>query len=267
MNVPTMIGVRPADSDTEAIVSYFPIPFYGVLPVNAFLIRAAQPVLVDTGLGALRDSFLNQLRSAIDLKDLRWLWLTHTDADHMGNLRPILAEAPNARIVTTFLGMGKMSLQQLPLDRVYLLNPGQSLHVGDRELLCIRPPSFDAPETTGFLDTRTGVFFSADCFGAIMKAPAESAKAIKPDDLREGIVTWTTIDAPWLATADKSQWVRSLDKVRCLKPTGILSSHLPPAAGLTETLLRHLDSAYSASPFRGPDQAALENLTKGVSRT
>ncbi len=263
MDVPTMIGIRSGAADTTSLVSYFPIPFYGILPVNAFLIRAAQPVLVDTGLGALRDPFMNNLRTLIDLRDLRWLWLTHTDADHMGNLLPILAEAPNARVVTTFLGMGKMALHQLPLDRVYLLNPGQRLDVGDRELLCLKPPTFDAPETTGIFDTATRVLFSADCFGALMKEPAESAADIAADDLREGVVTWTTIDAPWLATADKYQWIRSLDRIRGLDPTGILCSHLPPAIGLTDTLLLHIASAYSAMPFSGPDQAALEGLMKG----
>ena len=266
MESPTMIGSRPVAADTISLVSYFPIPLYGILPVNAFLLRAAQPVLVDTGLSSLRDAFMNHLRSTIDLKDLRWLWLTHTDADHMGNLLPILAEAPNVRIVTTFLGMGKMALQQLPLDRVYLLNPGQELDVGDRKLLCVKPPSFDAPETTGFVDTRTRVFFSADCFGALMKDPAEMATDMAPDDLQKGVITWTTIDAPWLATADRSQWIHSLDRVRGLEPSGILSSHLPPAFGLTEKLLKHLASAFTATPFTGPDQADLESLMKGSGR-
>ena len=266
MDVPTMIGSRSAAADTTSLVSYFPIPFYGLLPINAFLLRSAQPVLVDTGLSALRDSFLNHLRSLIDLKDLQWLWLTHTDADHMGNLLPILAEAPNVRIVTTFLGMGKMMLHQLPLDRVYLLNPGQELDVGDRKLLCLKPPSFDAPETTALFDTKTRVLFSADCFGALMEEPAETAMDIAADNLREGMVTWTTIDAPWLATADKSQWNLLLHRVRSLESSVILSSHLPPAVGLTETLLQHLASAYSATPFSGPDQATLESLMKGSGR-
>jgi glyoxylase-like metal-dependent hydrolase (beta-lactamase superfamily II) len=229
-----------------------------MLPINAFLIRSAQPVLVDTGLGVLKDSFMDHLRSLIPLENLRWLWLTHTDADHMGNLAQVLIEAPHLRVITTFLGMGKMLLHQLPVDRVSLLNPGQHLDIGDRRLVAVRPPSFDAPETTGFFDTKTRVFFSADCFGALMKEPAEAATDINPSDLREGLVTWTTVDSPWLHLADEGQFGRSLDLVRKLEPSVILSHHLPPAAGITEFLLKNLASARSAPAFLGPDQAAMD---------
>ena len=145
---------------------------------------------MDTGLASLNDAFMQNLRSLIPLEDLRWLWLTHTDADHTGSIRQILNEAPNARLVTTFLGMGKLGLQQIqvPMDRVYLLNPGQSLDLGDRSLTAVKPPTFDAPETTGFYDTKTKVLFIADCFGALMKEPAESAADIAPSDLHDGLV-------------------------------------------------------------------------------
>jgi phosphoribosyl 1,2-cyclic phosphodiesterase len=229
-----------------------------MLPVNAFLIRSVQPVLVDTGLGMLKDSFIRNLCSLILPEDLRWLWLTHTDADHIGNLAQVLIEAPKLRVITTFLGMGKMLLHQLPVDRVFLLNPGQHLDIGDRRLVAVKPPSFDAPETTGLFDTKTRAFFSADCFGALMKEPAEAAADMAPSDLREGLVTWTTVDSPWLHIVDEGNFGRSLDVIRTLEPSIILSHHLPPAAGMTEILLSHLASARSAPAFLGPDQAALE---------
>ena len=266
MDEPTMFPSRPVATDTESIVSYYPIPGYGMLPVNAFLIRSVQPVLVDTGVGVLKDAFMDNLRSLIPLEDLRWLWLTHTDADHMGNLPQVLTEAPNLRVITTFLGMGKMLLHQLPVDRVFLLNPGQYLDLGDRRFVAVRPPSFDAPETTGFFDTRTRVLFSADCFGALMKEPAEAAADMNPSDLREGLVTWTTVDSPWLHMVDGDKFGRSLDVVRRLEPSVILSHHLPPAAGLTEFLLKSLASARSAPAFVGPDQAVMDALIQNVPR-
>jgi phosphoribosyl 1,2-cyclic phosphodiesterase len=266
MDEPTMFPSRPVATDTESIVSYYPLPGYGMLPINSFLIRSAQPVLVDTGLGVLKDAFMDNLHSLIRLEDLRWLWLTHTDADHMGNLAQVLIEAPHLRVITTFLGMGKMLLHQLPVDRVFLLNPGQYLDLGDRRLLAVKPPSYDAPETTGFFDTKTRAFFSADCFGALMKEPAEAATDINPSDLREGLVTWTTIDSPWLHLAGEDKFGMSLDGVRKLEPRVILSHHLPPAMGITEFLLKSLASARSAPAFLGPDQAAMDAMIGNVPR-
>jgi hypothetical protein len=68
-----------------------------------------------------------------------WIWLTHPDRDHTGGLFGLLHAAPLARVVATSLGAGIMSTERpLPLDRVYLLNPGQSLESGDRRLHAFR---------------------------------------------------------------------------------------------------------------------------------
>ena len=45
---------------------------------------------------------------------------------------------------------------------------GQSLDVGDRTLSAFRPPLFDSPTTTGFIDSKSGSMFTSDCFGAPM---------------------------------------------------------------------------------------------------
>lgn len=262
---PPALKVHHAAADTDGLVSYVPLPSLGMVPVYAFLIHSSQPVLVDTGLGVARKEFMESLRSMIALEDLRWLWLTHTDPDHTGSLVQVLAEAPNVRVVTTFLGMGKMGLHQYPVDRVYLLNPGQSLDVGDRQLLAVKPPTFDAPETTGFLDTKTKTLFSADCFGTLLQKPAQSASDIAPADLRAGGVTWATVDAPWLQGIDQGKFEKSLNAIRDLDPKVILSSHLPPAKGMTETLLGNLVAACSAPAFVGPDEKALERMLSGQS--
>ena len=60
----------------------------------------------------------------IDPPDVRWIWLTHPDRDHTGGLFALLEAAPQARVVTTFVGAGIMSTERpLPMDRIYLLNP------------------------------------------------------------------------------------------------------------------------------------------------
>jgi glyoxylase-like metal-dependent hydrolase (beta-lactamase superfamily II) len=262
MDAPILLPSRRVGPDTDLLPAYAPLPGLGVLPVNAFLIHAREPVLVDTGMAALRGDFMRSLRALIDPAALRWIWVTHADADHVGNLRAVLDEAPRARIVTNYLGVGKLGLQLLPLERTWLLNPGQALEVGDRQLLARRPPVYDAPETMAAFDTRTGHLFTSDCFGAVMQRPAEAAAAIGVADLQDGLALWARIDAPWLAHLDAARLDAASRPLRELQPELLLGSHLPPAAaGLEACLYAGLHAASAAAPFFGPDQAALERAT------
>jgi glyoxylase-like metal-dependent hydrolase (beta-lactamase superfamily II) len=260
MNSPEMYTPRSVAEDTTALTAYLPLPGFGVLPVNAFVIDAEQPVLIDTGLSGLREDFMQHLHSVIDPRTLHWIWITHADADHLGNLQAVLSVAPQARIVTTYLGMGKMGLQQIPLDRVYLLNPGQQLDVGDRQLTAVRLPTYDAPETCGAFDPTTRSLFSADCFGALMQAPADRANDMDPEQLKQGCLGWAAVDAPWLRNADPAGFARELDAIASLEAHNIFSAHLPPAHGLTGQLLDYLRDAPRAPAFRGPDQAELQRM-------
>lgn len=155
--------------------------------------------------------------------------------------------------------MGKLGLLGIAPERVYFLNPGQTLDVGDRKLLALRPPTFDAPETTALFDTRTRTLLSSDCFGAILDSPVERAGAIDGERLRDGMTMWATIDAPWLHAIEKDALRRSLDAVRSLGATTVLSSHLPPSHELS-TLLALVEEAKNAPPFVGPDQAAMSAM-------
>ena len=155
------------DTDVTVLSDTAEIPGLGFLPVNSFVVHAEQPVVVDTGLGTEDKDFISVLAEVMDPADVRWIWLTHPDRDHTGGLYALLEAAQQARVVTTFIGVGILSCERpLSLDRVHLLNPGQSLDVGDRQLTGFRPPLFDNPATVGFMDTHSGNLFSSDCFGA-----------------------------------------------------------------------------------------------------
>jgi flavorubredoxin len=257
-----MITTYKAAADIDVITSNFQVPGMGFVPINAFVIQGAEPVLVDTGAVVESDEFMAALRGVIDPGDLRWIWLTHTDFDHIGSLQRLLEENAQLRVITTFIAVGIMSLAApLPMDRLYLLNPGQTITVGDRKLTAVRPPAFDNPVTAGFYDDHSGAFFSADCFGAMLDAVPERAGDLSDDELRQGQIFWATVDSPWLHKADHGLLARELDAIRAMDPTLILSSHLPAAdRATTGRLLTSLEAVPSATPFVGPDQAALEQM-------
>lgn len=135
--------------DIEVLPAHFPIPGAGFLTINAFVIKAKEPVLIDTGMGIAGEEFMKALESIIDPHDLKWVWLTHDDADHTGNIQKVLEAAPGARLAANSLAALRMSTAwPVPMHRVYWLNPGDSITVGDRELMpsdrpcsITRPPS------------------------------------------------------------------------------------------------------------------------------
>ena len=257
-----MITSYKAAPDIDVLTSSFPIPGFGFVPINAFVLHGPEPLLVDTGAVVEREEFMTALRSLIDPADLKWIWLTHTDFDHIGTLHQLLAENPHLRVITTFLGVGIMSLSTpLPMDRVRLVNPGQTITVGDRTLTAVKPPAFDNPVTTGFQDDKSGAFFSADCFGALLAAVPQNAAELSDEELREGQVFWATVDSPWLHKVNPAVLAEELNGIRQMDPTMVLSSHLPAAdASMTERLLASLKSVPTAQPFVGPDQGALEQM-------
>lgn len=261
-----MIDSYNVAPDIEVLTSSFPIPGYGLVPINAFVLKGSEPILVDTGAGVESEEFMSVLRSVIDPADLKYIWLTHTDFDHIGSLNQLLEENRQLRVITTFLGVGIMSLSTpLPMDRVYLVNPGEKITVGDRTLTAVKPPAFDNPSTTGFYDDKSGALFSSDCFGALLSAVPQNASDLSDSDLREGQVFWATVDSPWLHRADRDALGKELDGIRKMNPSMILSSHLPAAPGrMTERLLESLASVPEAQPFIGPNQAALEQMLKAM---
>jgi glyoxylase-like metal-dependent hydrolase (beta-lactamase superfamily II) len=257
-----------AAPDTQVIPTYWPVPNVGVIPMNAFVIRAAEPVLVDTGTAALSDQFVDALESIVRPQDLRWIWLTHEDRDHTGSLHRLLELAPRATVVTTFMAIGRMLPERpFPLDRVRLINSGETLNVGDRNLLALRPPLFDSPATVGFLDDRSGLLFSSDCFGAPLPTAAEAAAHradhLDPGTLAAAQTAWATVDSPWVTMVDPATLGHALDRVRAAQPRAVLSSHLPPIHGCTDRILDTLAAAPSADPVPGVTQAELEALLAG----
>jgi hypothetical protein len=247
--------------DIEVLPAHFPIPGAGFLPVNAFVIKAKEPVLIDTGMGIDGEGFMKALGSVINPRDLKWIWLTHDDADHTGNIQKVLAAAPNARLVANSLAILRMSTARpVAMKRVYWLNPGDSIDVGDRTLIAIRPPLFDNPTTIGVYDSRSETFFSADCFGAILPSPARNAKDLQAEVLKRGIIGWAGADSPWVHMVEPAKFNQALTGLLKIAPKAVLSAHLPQAVGMTKRLLDILARVPSSPPFVSPGQAELEKI-------
>ena len=234
--------------DITVLADELEVPGIGHLPVNAFVLHATEPVVFDTGLGLPGRGFMDILAGVLDPADVQWIWLTHPDRDHTGSLTTLMEAAPNARLITTFAAAGILSCERpVPMNRVYFLNPGQCLDVGDRQLVALRPPLFDNPATVGCYDEHSSTYFSSDCFGA----PLPSAELATSDDIgyapdsdiRAAQHLWASVDSPWVHLVNEHKYLATLSTLRSMNPHRILSTHLPPAEGRTAAYLDMLAAA------------------------
>jgi flavorubredoxin len=253
----------PVTPDITVLPAQLPIPGFGFLPINGFVIKSKEPVLVDTGTVVDSEEFMKALESVIDPRDLRWIWLTHDDADHTGSISKVIEAAPKAKLVANSLAVLRYNtVWPVPMQRVAWLNPGDSIKVGDRTLTAVRPPLFDNPTTIAMYDDKSATLFSADCFGAIIPFPARDIEEVAEADLSQGMINWASADSPWLHMVATEVFDKALDKIRALAPKLVLSAHMLPARGKTELFLDWLAKVPTAPPFVTPDQKVLEQILK-----
>ena len=66
---------------------------------NSYLIRGEKTALVDTSHAKFRQLYLDTLTGLIDPKEIDYLIISHTEPDHSGLVKDVLALAPQAVVV------------------------------------------------------------------------------------------------------------------------------------------------------------------------
>ncbi len=232
----------------------------GYLPVHAYLIKAREPILVETGLYTETAGFVEALRAQIDSAELRWILITHEDLDHAGNLEAMLAAAPKARLVLSFLAMLKIARPDLTTpERVRIATPGEPLLLGERRFACLRPPVFDSSATVAYFDETTRSLFSADCFGALVPEPTAVCDARDPAYQR-GSSIFMSANSAWVHDVDPARFASAVASVRALAPELVLATHGEPVRGQIDVLCEHLAALPAEAPFEFPDDAGFRAM-------
>jgi flavorubredoxin len=250
---------RVAD-DTFVIPMHIPVPGRGLVYMSALVIRGEEPVLVDTGNAIHRAEYLDAAFSIVEPQDVRWIFLSHDDRDHAGNLMQVLERCPNATLVTTFMAVGRMTDYQLPRNRMRWVNDGDAWSVGDRTLQAISPPLFDGPGTRGLWDEKSGVYYSGDCFGSVVPSECEEMGEIPRVAWERGFDFFNSANFPWHPLADMTKLERAVERVRRLEASIIVSAHGPPARGRSEELLQRILEVARKEPAPLPGQKELEAI-------
>jgi len=197
-----------------------------------YVIDAAEPTEIDTGTGANRDRIVDAVTAVgIGTDELSWIVPTHAHLDHAGGAGYLAEHYPNARIRTPERGVRHLieperlvagtkaavgdqwrhyaEPKPVPEDRIAGLSDGDSLHLGDRELVFRHAPGH-APHHGFYHDPDAGLVFTADAAGLYVP----DRDAIRP-----------TSPPPQF---DLEQCLADVDAIVALEPETLCFAHFGP---------------------------------------
>lgn len=163
------VGVN--DRHKDLFEGLWPLP-YGV-SYNSYVICDERVALVDTVEVDFFGQFLQNIRSVIGDRKIDYIIVNHVEPDHSGSLALIKKYYPEARIVgnkKTFdmvRGFYKVGESE---DETLEVKNGDTLSLGEHQLVFTMIPMVHWPETMVTLDQTANVLFSGDafgCFGAL----------------------------------------------------------------------------------------------------
>lgn len=235
--------------------------------MNSMVIRGAQPVVVDTGVPDNRDRFFEDVFGLVDPTDVRWIFVSHDDVDHYGNVAALMAECPNATLVASWYLCERLGSElPVPPTRWRWLGDGESLDAGDRILTAIRPPLYDSPTTRGLFDARTGVYWASDCYACPVESGTEFVDDLDPDQWAAGLGLFGKWNSPWVELVDRERFAAECRRIEELPLTAIAGTHGPTigASDLAQAhaLLRDLPNLVVPPQ---PGQAELDQMLAALS--
>ncbi|MGA1263059.1 MAG: diflavin flavoprotein [Prochlorothrix sp.] len=133
---------------------------------NSFLIQADKVALVDSSHEKFRQLYLDALQGLIDPKKIDYLIVSHTEPDHSGLTRDLLALNPDLTVVGS-----KVALQFLDnlVHQDYnklQVKSGSTLDLGQGHVLeFVSAPNLHWPDTIFTYDRGTATLYTCDAFG------------------------------------------------------------------------------------------------------
>lgn len=233
-----------------------------VVPMNSMVIAGAEPVIVDTGNELSRHEWLNAAFSIVDPADVRWIFLSHDDHDHLGNLPAVLELCPQATLVTNWFTVERtVRALELPIERMRWVNHGESFDAGDRTLVTLRPPVFDSPVTRGLFDPTTGVYWAVDTFACLLPGHLTDVADAPAEMWEQTLVDMNRMISPWHTLVHPAKFDAYIDSVAALGMTTVASGHSAALRGeRLDEAFRLLRTLPTLPAVALPGQADLDAL-------
>ena len=231
--------------------------------LNSMVIQGDHPVIVDTGTPGNRQQWMEDVFSLVAPQDVEWVFISHDDVDHTGNLEHVMAMCPKATLVCNWAMVERHSnCFEFPLERCRWVMHGESFDIGDRTLRAVRPPVWDSPTTRGLYDPRTGVYWAVDSFATPLPDPMVGVADLDPEFWQFGMTLFAFgAVAPWLAMLDPVKFAAYVEPIQALDITTVAACHTPVLEGPFIQQAFDIVKAFpTVEPPPLPDQSVLDQV-------
>ena len=150
---------------------------------NSYLIRGSEGIaLFETVKEKFFDEHLEKIRSVINLEDINYVVVNHTEPDHAGSVEKILEYAPNATVVGSNLAIKYLTEIINKPFKNKVVKDGETLSLGNKTLKFISAPQLHWPDTMYTYVIEDETLITCDSFGAhycderVLKSAIEDSK-------------------------------------------------------------------------------------------
>ena len=163
------------------------VPFHRLIledgtTYNSYLLKTEKPTVIDTVDLIYTKEYMENLKSLVDLKDIQYIVINHTEPDHSGALGGLARQAINATIVCSEKAVYHLKELYKLHDRNFLVvNDGDTLDIGGKTLLFRMTPYLHTEETMITYCAQDKILFPCDIFSTHLTAKEHFVSKAKSD--------------------------------------------------------------------------------------
>ena len=161
---PGIYWIGIIDRTTDLFEGIWPIADAGVT-YNSYLIDDEKKAVIDLARSNKGDEFFGQIEEIADISQIDYIVINHMEPDHSGLIKIVRRLAPQVKIVGSQKTRDMLEKFFNITENVIVVQDGDTLSLGQRELKFFSTPFLHWPETIMTYETTERVLFSCDAFG------------------------------------------------------------------------------------------------------
>ncbi len=192
---------------------------------NSYLLKGSEKTaLFETAKEKYMGDYLSKLKELIDIEDIDYIIVDHTEPDHAGSAKYLIEENPSIKLVGSATAINFMKeICNMEFNSI-VVKDGDTLSLGDKTLRFIGAANLHWPDSMYTYIEEDKVLITCDSFGAHYSLDGVlSSKIVNHDDYREALrYYYDNIMGPF-----KPFVLKAIDKIKDLDIDMVCPGHGP----------------------------------------